>query len=433
MSLPKVALFLLGCWFFLSVGNLDTSILSAFYHYAVMLFVIVCLLIMILFDRFSISWLMLFFPLFFFYMFVVSLFTGGDFLSFSKVMVFLLVVIIASYFAAKLRVETFLKVLVISLFLLSFVNFLVVLLMPEIGVDVGVFEGDWKGVYDQKNSMGRLASLLAVACVLLLLMAKDVGVRLYCALFAISAFYFSYYSGSRTALASSFITIFIIVSYCFLSYFYNHHVKEKRAFSLILFLEIALVVFFFINATYVVNLYSSSDGLSVMGYFVSLTGRVTIWDFALNHLSGVHAVFGYGLDNFWTEERFSILGPMKGMGDFYPHDSHNGYIDILIQGGWLGAILYAVFFLLVILCFLFGDLSKNVKLCAFGFFVLFFVSNLTESYVTKSTNIISFLFVYSVALCFCHSARLMNGGLPLVVSFNALEKFKVLLRGCRYE
>lgn len=403
---PKVAILLLSIWLFLVNGNLDQRILSGVYLHGAMILVLTGFLVLFLFDRFDIPLPMAFFPVFFLYMYFVSLFNGGDIYAIAKVLVFFVVVLIASYCASRMSVEVFLKTLVITLFTLSFVNFTVIIAIPEIGVDVGFFEGDWKGVYDQKNSLGRLASLLTIASFLLFLLSKDFGVRLYSFLFTVAAVLFTYHSGSRTALASAVIVAVLIVGFCFLMYVYSRPIKDKKLFTSILMAEAALCLFFVLSSVYVVDLHTSYDGISVMGHFVSLTGRLTIWDFALENLSGINAWLGYGLDNFWTFERFSTIGPMQGMGDFYPHDSHSGYIDILIQGGWLAAFAYFCFVLFIIYLFFYGGLSPQVKLCAFGFFALFFFSNLTESYVTKSTNIVNFLFVYAVGLCLFNSVQM---------------------------
>ena len=405
---PKVAIALLSAWLFLINGNLDPRVMSGMYLQGAMVLVLVGFLVLFLYDGHKLPLAMVFFPLLFLYMYLVSLFNGGGLQSVAKVVVFAVVVWMAVYCAEKIKVEVFLKVVVLSLFFLSVLNFFVIVAIPEIGVDVGFFEGDWKGVYDQKNSLGRLASILMISAFLLFLISKDFGVRLYSVLFSLAAMFFSYNTGSRTALATSLIVVVLIVAFRFLIFVYSRPIKDKVVFTLILFVEAALVLFFIAITVSVVDLHTSYDGVEVMGYFVSLTGRVTIWDFVLENLTGVQAILGYGLDNFWTYERFNVIGPMQGMGDFYPHDSHNGYVDLLVQGGWLSVLVYIAMMMLVAYYFVRGGLSLQEKLCVFGVFALFFVSNLTESYVTKSTNIVNFLFVYAVALCCLNSNRLMK-------------------------
>lgn len=87
-----------------------------------------------------------------------------------------------------------------------------------------------------------------------------------------------------------------------------------------------------------------------------------------------------------------MLGDV-GLGDFIPNDAHNGYIDLLVNVGVVGVMLhfYAMWGLMRKLWF--PDSSRPLQV-AFGtsFIVCFFLANMTESYIIKSTNIYTFLF-----------------------------------------
>ncbi|GGW67802.1 hypothetical protein [Vreelandella hamiltonii] len=253
---PKVAIALLSAWLFLINGNLDPRVMSGMYLQGAMVLVLVGFLVLFLYDGHKLPLAMVFFPLLFLYMYLVSLFNGGGLQSVAKVVVFAVVVWMAVYCAEKIKVEVFLKVVVLSLFFLSVLNFFVIVAIPEIGVDVGFFEGDWKGVYDQKNSLGRLASILMISAFLLFLISKDFGVRLYSVLFSLAAMFFSYNTGSRTALATSLIVVVLIVAFRFLIFVYSRPIKDKVVFTLILFVEAALVLFFIAITVSVVDLHT---------------------------------------------------------------------------------------------------------------------------------------------------------------------------------
>lgn len=404
MKIANVALLLLGGWLFFSGGNLDGRVLASGYLYGVLLFILVCFLVTVFFKGVRLHIAVLIFPALFLYMWLVGLFFGAPLSGVIKVIVFSLVVMMASYLASRIEIEEFLKTLVISLFLLLLVNTFVAVFYPEVGLEVGKFSGDWKGIYDQKNSLGRLASLLMVSSVLLLACSRDSGVKLYSVLILVSAVLVGLNAGSRTGLATGGLVIVFVIAFSLVSYIVKSDYKHKKTFLVVVFLEAVLLFLLIVMNAEIIDLYSGDDGVSFFGHFVSLTGRLTIWEFVLGHLSGIHAWVGYGLDNFWTYERFSVIGPMQGMGDFYPEDSHNGYIDLLVQGGVVAVSIYLALAVLIVVAMFSARLNARERLCVFAFLMLFVISNLTESYTTKSTNVISFLFVYFVSFLLLRSS-----------------------------
>lgn len=397
----NIVLIFLGGWFFLSGGNTDDRVLTFGQQYSLMLAVLACFGAAIFVRGIVFSPKMFLFPFLFFYMLLVGVFFGGSGKEVVKVAAFSLVVGVAAFSANKLTLLGFLETLVVSLFLLLIANIAVSEFLPHIGLEVGKFEGDWKGIYDQKNALGRVGALLVVFSILLIFYSKDRAVQLYSVFALISAAIVTLNAGSRTGLATgvlvALITFAFGLTYSVLKSDYFH----KKAFLAVLGAEILIATLLVVMNTEVVDLFSGQDGISIYGKFLSLTGRLTIWEFALTHLSDMHFWFGYGLDGFWTRENFYLLGPIQGMGDFFPEDSHNGYIDIIMQGGLLGAVLYGVIFYLIIKSLVRNDCFgfKEMVVC-FAFLALFLLSNITESYTTKSTNVMNFLFVYIAAFIF---------------------------------
>lgn len=419
----NVILIFLGCWFFLSGGNIDDRILSSFQLYAVMLVILLIFAALIFYNGITFHLVMLLFPFFFLYMFIVGVFFGGDWSGIAKVIVFTLVVMMACYVASVLTMLDFLKALVISLFMLLLVNIIASSFVPDIGLEVGKFSGDWKGVFDQKNVLGRLSSILIATSVLLMICSKERATQFYSFLIFISAFLVAINAGSRTGLATGVLVAMMAIFFYLVCYVLKDDFVHKKPFLMVLFLEIMIGFYLVSSNMSVVDLYTNEDGVSVFGNFFSLTGRLTIWDFVLEHTRGIHFWFGYGLDNFWTSERFSLIGPMEGMGEFYPEDSHNGYMDVLVQGGIIGVVIYVSIFIFLMRSLFNSKFSLEECVIAFSFIMLFLVSNLTESYTTKSTNIINFLFVYSVAFLVVRSTIANKRG---VVTIKPLAYIKSL-------
>lgn len=415
--------FLVVTWVFLVNGNFDDKVLLAYEQYGLMLVVLVSLLIIMVFSDWMFSLKILLLPFFIGYLFLVSMFFGGEISSLAKVVAFSLVVLLASFCASKMSVEAFLKAVVVSLFLLLSFNILLANFATGIGLEEGKFAGDWKGVFDQKNALGRLSALLMVSATLLFISSRELAVKLCCFLVFVASVFVVLNSGSRTGFATgmliSFLAFFFHMAYTVL----NDPKVNGKLFLSVLVLEGFIVVAILLFNAQAVALHTGNDGISVFGKFISLTGRLTIWEYALQQLHGVNLWLGYGLDNLWTMDHFITLGPIEGMGDFYPEDSHNGYVDILAQGGVLGAIIYSVFFAALMLAAYRAKLNAVEFVVFFTFICFFVVSNITESYTTKSTNIVNFIFVYLAAFVFLKEAKQCGGFLFKAPNAKSIKRF----------
>ncbi len=85
-------------------------------------------------------------------------------------------------------------------------------------------------------------------------------------------------------------------------------------------------------------LFADSAGwlVSALGRDSTLTGRTNIWQVVLG-VSG-NSWFGAGYESFWTGERLRKIwaGTMNGL-----NEAHNGYLEVYLNLGWVGAILLA--------------------------------------------------------------------------------------------
>lgn len=78
----------------------------------------------------------------------------------------------------------------------------------------------------------------------------------------------------------------------------------------------------------------------------TFTGRTEIWSFAATHIAE-RPVFGYGYQSFWG---IGDLSPAASLPDGFvsrtPH-AHNGYLDLLLQGGTVALVLFVVLLVMV--------------------------------------------------------------------------------------
>jgi exopolysaccharide production protein ExoQ len=87
----------------------------------------------------------------------------------------------------------------------------------------------------------------------------------------------------------------------------------------------------------VVFLGASPDALAAMGRNPTLTDRTEVWG-VLRQIAG-NPVVGTGFESFWLGKRLDILW---GIYWWHPNEAHNGYLEILLQLGWIGVGLLAV-------------------------------------------------------------------------------------------
>jgi O-antigen ligase len=131
------------------------------------------------------------------------------------------------------------------------------------------------------------------------------------------------------------------------------------------------------------------DISSTFGRDESLTGRSIIWTTLIQYVFQ-RPVFGFGFGGFWTE----------AMRQQTSSHAHNGYLDIILNIGFIGYMLFFIFWLLC--C------QRAQKMLIYNFewavlwisyLLIMFVHNIAESSMARLTNIlpatILFLMIFS--------------------------------------
>jgi O-antigen ligase len=78
--------------------------------------------------------------------------------------------------------------------------------------------------------------------------------------------------------------------------------------------------------------------LGAMGRNATLTGRTEIWEGLMNF--SVNPWVGTGFENFWVGERLAKIWAAGGLLNGI-NESHNGYIEVYLNLGWIGVVLLA--------------------------------------------------------------------------------------------
>ncbi len=285
------------------------------------------------------------------------------------------------YLASRFSLDEQLEIVSIALGAGLFLSVIFALAMPNIGLHSASsdYPGAWKGIYSGKNVFGATSVLEANALFLRALFARRNLFRVW-GLFgvAIAAILLS---TSKTALVLSFITLLIIL------FIHRFRWQGKKTVLLldVLLLGIGIII------TFMINNFESVIGSLDRG--TNLGGRTDIWSYALERFNLDHFWLGFGRGAFFnTPSNMSLFVAQFG---FMVNHAHNGFIEILLDVGIIGLVLFAICFaLFYIKSFKIAYKGKQASdifpITLLNFLVL---QNITESYLTFRTNIVWILFV----------------------------------------
>ena len=294
------------------------------------------------------------------------------------------VYLFAEAITVSMPFERFLKALYIASSVFIVVSWAYFLLEPDASVQMLWHKAVLESFYDQKNAFGRF---LTLSIFIIIMHGLFDGFRLTDAAFLILGGSALIFSQSRT---SEGLTLLMLVS-VWLFYYRQRLV----AWTLIAGTGIALLLLLGAIMGWVgfYHVGSHLDGMQVFGVHLPLSGRATIWTAVVSHIEQARAWwFGFGYRVY-----FDTIGPLRlrgiGLGpDFVPNDPHNGYLDILLNFGWIGIAFFSVWIGRYVFLIYRLRGNKQLQLFASVFIVLLLAGNLTESYFVKTTNVFVFLF-----------------------------------------
>ncbi len=285
------------------------------------------------------------------------------------------------YFATRFSLKQQLRVVAWTFGIGAFLSMLVVWRLPSAGLHWNDHPGAWKGIYDYKNTFGSLMVLNSIA--FLLLPVDNLKHRRYkWAGFAISLL-FIVFSTSKTSLVVSFITISIVLFY--------HKFRWRGKISV--FYIDAILLFAGSAATIVLGLWV--EILGAMGKDATLTGRIPMWTVALTELMQ-RPWFGFGRGAFWAQKsKYAIEAGYAVSQGFIPPHAHNGFIDIMLDVGFVGFFLFLISFTIAYIRSLkLAYASDNLEdLWPLAYLIFLTLNNMMESYMLRLANVYWVLYI----------------------------------------
>lgn len=287
------------------------------------------------------------------------------------------------YFATRFSLKEQVQLVACTLFIGSLLSTIVAIGLPSIGIHqadgIEAHPGAWKGVYGHKNGLGSMMVLNSLTFLALpkenSTLYKWTGLSFSLVLMLLST--------SRTSLVLSLLLILLMVFYR------NFRWKGKIS---VIFIDIGILILGCVGLlifTYWVEL------LTGLGRDPTLTGRTPLWGAALARLME-RPLLGYGYSAFWApKSKYAIeAGHAIGSGWIPPH-AHNGLIDLLLDVGLIGLLLFLMsYFTTFTQALKRAYASKNPEeLWSLAYLSFLAMNNVTESYLLHLANLYWVLFI----------------------------------------
>lgn len=266
---------------------------------------------------------------------------------------------------------TFVVAIVLSLFF--------ALALPKYGFMGGKHSGGLRGIYTHKNVFGKILVITGVNC-LLSASANKSNSRVLWSIFAISIFCLVM-TGSSSSVGNFIIllAIFLVLRSLRLPI-----IAIPSALSAIALIGINLYLFVQNNLNTI---------LGSVGKDATLTGRADLWPLVWDKI-WERPWLGYGFGCFWQGLNGESASVWYASG-WTPPNSHNGFLDLWLDLGLLGVMIFVIGFVIV----LFKSLNYiRVTKTAEGFWpaiCLFYLImiNLTETSLLIQNNMFWVLYV----------------------------------------
>jgi O-antigen ligase len=227
------------------------------------------------------------------------------------------------YLSTRFEIKEQIRLAAYALAVCVFLSVVFIVALPRYGVDIAMYHGAWRGVFFHKNSLG---CYMVVATITFLcfrpetvreLVGRYLGLALSLCLLIGSV--------AKGAYVTMLVSILLIFLYRLL------RIHWKRL------IPVATVTLFILGiaAAYVAS--NPDVFLRALGKDSSLTGRIPMWSTVLA-ISSTRRWLGFGFAGFWATNSHTVWSILA----WKPAKAHNGFIDLLVDLGWVGLGIFAL-------------------------------------------------------------------------------------------
>lgn len=256
--------------------------------------------------------------------------------------------------------------------------------LPSLGTHRGgAHAGSWRGFFDHKNVLGRFSVLSAIVFFILIFQKKSI--RKVSIVFLLLSTFLVLSTTSMSALGN-----LVGLLGAFLFFRFNKW-KGKKNILLIDIISLLFLLFYVI----VIN---NWDAIFLsLGRDPTLTGRTYIWAYALERLPE-RPWLGFGRSVFFDPSTGYILGFSKYIKAYLPPHAHNGFVDLLLEVGIIGLIVFLLSWIQTFRSYLIKARTQDETLYLLPvlFMTFLIIYNMTESILLRGSSIYWILFLMLV-------------------------------------
>jgi exopolysaccharide production protein ExoQ len=231
------------------------------------------------------------------------------------------------YIGLRYEVDEILTLLIVIVATLATVTVIGMALSTAVSMEPTV-AGAWRGPFEHKNYLGR-SMLIGCVALLLKLASTQPSRTARFGLWAMVPLLATALLLSRSATAQLLAVIALGLS-LYLPYLLRSTTRRDYA--------VAIAGGVLGAGLGAAALWYPADTLSLLGKDITLTGRLEVWNVLLPYVSR-GAWLGYGYHAFWGHFRGSIE---HAIGWTSVVEAYNGYIELVLDCGVLGLLLFAV-------------------------------------------------------------------------------------------
>jgi exopolysaccharide production protein ExoQ len=274
------------------------------------------------------------------------------------------------WLAGRFRGRELMEMLGWAMGISAVLSLIFALLIPELGVHQGGdFDGAWRGIYLQKNGLGKMMVLGTLTFILLALRETGRARRRWQALALLCA--------AEVLLSTSTTSMLILGALVLLVPLYRGLAARSRWL-----VPVALGIALPVVGIALAVITDVDAALGVFGKDATLTGRTELWEFAAATI-GDRMWYGYGYGAFWQVST-RAQGIYAAIGWDAWH-AHNGLLELGLNLGLIGILLFLAGYVAALFhgtaALLSGAREEGIWILGFMTFVL--LGNLTESSVLE--------------------------------------------------
>jgi len=224
--------------------------------------------------------------------------------------------------------------------------------------------GTWRGIEVQKNWLAQNSLYCLLSSIVFFSLDKTRLTKLYDSVLILISVLIIYKAHSSTNLIAVVIIVFMGIVFQIESVFKNLWIGRSI---------LGFVFLFILTLSGIFLIFSSEVFGLIPGYFgkdLTFSGRVDIWDFVWNDIEK-QFLLGYGFATYWIMGSSRIEIFASYFEGFMVNSAHNGFLEIMLQLGVVGFIL----FLFPIIAYIYRMFKLNSNLA-----ILIFISIMTLNY-----------------------------------------------------